>query len=76
MVFTNNHTLGGHTHLLQVEADQKIAKERIDLAKALIRASEKPAKAKKEKGPKETPNSGDTPEATASPGDDKAGSPA
>ena len=36
-----------------MEEDSKVAKDRIDLAKALIRASEKPAKQKKSKKEKE-----------------------
>ena len=37
-------------HQPQVEEITKVAKERVDLAKALIRASEKPAKPSKSKG--------------------------
>ena len=35
--------------LLQVEEITQLAKERVDLAKALVRASEKPAKSNKDK---------------------------
>ena len=40
----------------QVEQDTKIAKDRIDLAKALIRASDKPVKPKKSNKDEKDPN--------------------
>lgn len=51
--FFTSCVLGAH-YSLQVEEDTKVAKDRIDLAKALIRASEKPTKPKKTKGSNET----------------------